>query len=111
MKTNSKAVLLFAAVLVSVVKLSADAQQSWDDQCASCHASNGNGKTKEGIKLHVKDYTDPKVQADFTDAGLLKNLMLGVGTESNPNRMPCYKAKLTAAEAKELIALIRSFKK
>lgn len=89
----------------------ASANENWENLCAKCHGANGDGKTKEGRAARIKDYTDPKVQAGFSDSGLLKNLLLGIDTDDGKNRMPAYKEKLTAAEAKELIALIRSFKK
>lgn|SRR5208283_4293164 len=104
--------LSFAFVLLMPIAAIADSpQQIWDDQCAKCHGSSGDGKTKIGIKLQIKDYTDPKVQAAFSDAGLLKDLLLGVDADTSVNRMPAYKDKLTMAEAKEQVALIRSFKK
>ena len=87
------------------------AQQTWDEACAKCHGSTGDGKTKEASKRHIKDYTDPKVQEAFSDVGLLKNLLLGIRNESGEERMPSYKDKMTVPEAKELIVLIRSFKK
>jgi mono/diheme cytochrome c family protein len=91
--------------------LAASPSETWGDLCARCHGPNGDGRTPTGLKLKAKDYTDPKVQQAFTDAGLLKNLLLGVGVDENPARMPAYKDKLTVAEAKELVALIRTFKK
>jgi mono/diheme cytochrome c family protein len=102
---------LAASVLLVATGQAETAQKNWDDKCASCHGANGDGKTKQGVKLHIKDYTESKVQADFTDSGLLKNLLLGIAKENGVERMPGFKDKLTVAEAKDLIALIRTFKK
>lgn len=98
------------ALLLPFAGFSATSQDHWNSLCAQCHGATGNGKTKQGLKLRIKDYTDPKVQAEFTDTGLLKNLLLGVSTEAGVERMPSYKDKLSVAEAKDLIVLIRSFK-
>jgi len=113
MKTS----LATLAVILSLMLATASraevfsARQSWDELCAKCHGANGEGKTKIGIKMRIKDYTAAKVQAEFTDVGLLKDLLLGVSGDKEAERMPAYKDKMTVAEAKELVALIRSFKK
>lgn len=73
--------LVTALVLSGSSVVAKSARENWDSLCAQCHGSDGNGKTKEGTKRHIKDWTDPKIQASFTDSGLLKNLMLGVSTE------------------------------
>jgi mono/diheme cytochrome c family protein len=86
-------------------------RQLWADHCVSCHGPTGNGATYEGRKRHVRDYTDPKVQAKFDDAGLLKNLMLGIADADGKPRMPSFKDRLTIDEAKALIAVIREFGK
>lgn len=109
MTSISKLILLL--VLVPGAAYAAPVRENWDNLCAKCHGPNGEGNTKEGAKRTIKDYTNPKVQSEFTDAGLLKNLMLGIKSSSEEERMPSYKDKLTVAEAKELVALIRSFKK
>ena len=108
MKNSLRWILPF--IIFPLAGLCASSQEHWDSLCAKCHGANGNGKTKEGVKLRIKDYTDPKVQAEFTDTGLLKNLLLGVSTEAGVERLPHYKDKLTIDEAKDLVALIRGFK-
>jgi mono/diheme cytochrome c family protein len=77
----------------------------------SCHRANGDRKTKEGIKLRIKDHTKPAIQAAFTDSGLLRNLLSGVGAKADGDRMPSYKDKLSIAEAKDLVVFIRTLKK
>jgi len=104
--------ILFAALALGPLgAIASTPKQIWDEQCASCHGLNGSGDTKEGRKRHIKDYADPKVQADFSDTGLLKDLLLGVASDDGTFRMPAFKDKLSGAEARELVALIRSFKK
>jgi len=96
---------------VPLAAVASTPQQVWADLCVGCHGADGDGKTKEGIKLRIKDYTDPAVQAAFTDSGLLKNLLLGVGAKVDGDRMPSYKDKITIAEARDLVAFIRTLKK
>ena len=109
MKSLRPFVLL--CILSSAAALGASSRENWDNHCAQCHGENGDGRTKAGVQRWIKDYTDPKVQAEFSDSGLLKNLLLGIRSEDGKERMPAYKEKLPVSEAKELVALIRSFKK
>lgn len=103
--------LALILTLAPVLSHAAPASENWANRCAKCHGMTGNGQTKIGAQRFIKDYTDAKVQAQFTDAGLLKNLLLGVQTADGKERMPSFKDQLSVAEAKDLIALIRSFGK
>ena len=86
----------------------ADVTTLWDQHCASCHAKDGSGNTKMGKKTGVKDYRDPKVQAELNDEKSLKTVRDGI-TENGKERMKPYKEKLTDDEIKALIAHIRAF--
>jgi len=103
--------VLLAAVLTaaSSAVYAADAKANWDEHCAKCHGATGKGDTKVGQRLKVKDYTDPKVQADLKDDAMVEATLKGV-TVNGKERMKAFSDKLTADEAKELVALIRSFK-
>ncbi len=108
--------VLFLLILFgcpSIPSHGASVQENWSNLCLKCHGPYGDGKTKEGRRLRAKDYTDPKVQAAFSDSGLLRNLLLGVDNPdaADDGRMPSFKEKLSIGEAKELIILIRSFNK
>lgn len=103
--------LLFVAALAAlpVITHAESASENWSNLCAKCHGADGKGHTKIGSKLHVKDYTKDEFQAEFSDAALLKSILLGIEDEGHA-RMPSFKDKLSAAEAKELVAHIRKFK-
>jgi mono/diheme cytochrome c family protein len=103
--------VLFAAVLTaaSTAVQAADAKANWDEHCAKCHGATGKGDTKVGMRLKVKDYTDPKVQADLKDDAMLEATLKGV-TVNGKERMKAYGDKLSEDDAKALVALIRSFK-
>lgn len=109
MKPSKFRLMCLLASCFPAAALADGALHTWNVECAKCHGASGDGRTKEGLKIRAKDYTDPKVQSAFTDTGLLKNLLLGVNAPNGDVRMPSYKDKMTVVEAKEMIALIRSF--
>jgi mono/diheme cytochrome c family protein len=97
--------LALALLAVPAIGFAADAKENWAQHCAKCHGADGAGQTTMGKKLKLKDYTDAKVQAGFKDEDLLKVTLEG------KEKMPAFKEKISAAEAKALVGLIRSFKK
>jgi mono/diheme cytochrome c family protein len=99
---------LFAASAVSA--RAADAKANWDANCAQCHGKNGNADTKMGKTLNAKDLTDPKVQADFTDAKATQSIKEGV-KENGKTTMKAFGGKLTDDEVKALVAYVRTLKK
>lgn len=103
--------VLLAAVLTAAATAvqAADAKTNWDEHCAKCHGMTGKGDTKIGLRLKVKDYTDPKVQADLKDDAMVEATLKGV-TVNGKERMKGYSDKLSSDEAKALVALIRGFK-
>lgn len=92
------------------VATAADAKENWENHCAKCHGSDGKGQTKMGQKLKVKDYTDPKVQAKFTDEEAIKITKEGK-KEGDKTLMKGYADELSEAEIKALVEYIRKFAK
>jgi len=88
----------------------ADAKATWTGKCAKCHGTDGRGDTKMGRKLEIKDYTDAKVQAGFTDEAATKALLEGIKDRGGATRMKAVEG-LSDAEAKDLVALVRGLKK
>jgi mono/diheme cytochrome c family protein len=89
----------------------ADAKQDYTKNCASCHGPDGKGKTKMGDKLHIKDLTDPKVQAAFTDEQAAKSIGEGINDEKTGKvLMPAKKDKLSPEQIKEVVGFVRAFK-
>src|SRR6185295_18876320 len=72
----------------------ADTRELWDKNCASCHGKDGRGDTKMGKKVDVKDYTDPKFQAEYKDDKGIKTIKEGI-TEKGKERMKGYAEKLS----------------
>jgi cytochrome c553 len=88
----------------------ADAKENWDQLCAKCHGADGAGNTKMGKKFKVKDYTDAKVQAEFTDEQIVKVTTEG-STKDGKELMKGYKEDLSPADVTALVAYIRQMKK
>jgi cytochrome c6 len=114
MKMNlkySRKFTIYAVLLASLTGWSAqaDATATWAANCASCHGKDGKGATMMGKKLGIKDMTDPKNQASFTDADATKDIKEGV-TAGGKEVMKPYGSKLSDAQVKELVAYIRSLK-
>ena len=87
----------------------ASAADNWDNNCASCHGSDGKGQTKQGKKLKLRDYSDAKVQADLKDEEMVKAITEGVKADGK-ERMKSFKEDLSADEIKDLVAYVRKFK-
>ncbi len=88
----------------------ADVKENWTKHCTKCHAENGNGQTTMGKKLKVADYTDPKVQAKFTDEEMIKITKEGK-KEGSKTLMKGYSDVLSDQEIKDLVAHIRKMAK
>jgi len=110
MTIANKLLLIAALGVVAPLCRAADVQETWDKQCASCHGKDGSGNTRMGKKVNVKDYRDPKVQADMTDAKATQTIKDGI-KEKGEERMKPYKDKLSDDEIKALIAHMRTFVK
>ena len=101
-------VALMAAACLSAH--AADAKDNWDKSCAKCHGKDGKGQTKMGEKLGIKDYTDPKVQAEMKDDEAFKAIKEGLKSKDGRTQMKPAEG-LTDDEIKALVKHMRSFKK
>ncbi len=111
MKTKIHTLILIGSLVCAASALkAADAAENWGAKCATCHAKDGTGNTVMGKKAGVKDYTDAKVQAEFTDEKAVQAITDGI-TEDGKVKMKSFKDKLTEAEIKDLVTYIRTLKK
>ena len=107
-----KKILLLATVLgfaAAITASAADAKENFEKMCVKCHGADGKGQTKMGQKLGIKDYTDAKVQAGFTDADAFKALKEGLKDADGKVLMKPVEG-LSDDEIKALVAQMRSFK-
>ncbi len=89
----------------------ADAKANWDANCAQCHGKDGRADTPMGKKIQAKNLTDPKVQAEFTDAKAMQLIKDGAKDAQGKTTMKAFGGKLTDDEIKALVAFVRTFKK
>jgi mono/diheme cytochrome c family protein len=108
-----KTIIALAISILIAAPLStraADAKTNWDNNCAQCHGKDGKADTKMGKTLNAKDLTDPKVQAEFTDAKATQSIKEGV-KQNGKTTMKAFGGKLTDDEIKALVAYVRTLKK
>ena len=110
MKLTTKHILLGLPLMLGAVLVAAPVAENWENHCTKCHGADGKGRTKAGKKLSVKDYTDPKVQAEMKDEDIIKATAEGVFDKGGKEKMKAYKDELSSDEIKELVAYIRKFK-
>jgi len=102
-------VVLCSGVLASPVW--AGVPEDYAKFCANCHGKDGKGQTTMGAKLKIKDLTDPKVQAEFTDEQAFKDITDGrTDAKTGKVLMPPRKDKLSPDQIKQLVGLVRTFK-
>ena len=103
--------LVVAAVALSMSSArAADVKALYEKNCAKCHGADGKADTKMGKKLNVKDLTDAKVQAEFTDEQAFKMIKEGRKDKDDKVLMKPLEGA-TDEEIKALVAYSRSFKK
>ena len=108
-----KKIILLATVIgftTAITALTAEVQENWAKTCIKCHGPDGKGDTKIGQKLGIKDLTDSKVQAAFTDDEAFKALKEGLKDSEGKTRMKPAEG-LSDDEIKALVQHVRSFKK
>ena len=99
-----------ASVLATGTLLGADAKVTYEKECTKCHGADGKGDTKMGKKLGAKDYTDPKVQAEVTDAAAFKAIKEGLKDKEGKTLMKPTEG-VSDADIKAVVAYMRTFKK
>ena len=113
---KAKFTLKLTVATVSLLTLLAGTSRAADGaelfqtkHCVSCHGKDGQGNTKAGIKAGVKDFTDAKFQATFTDEQAFKALKEGIKDGDKIKMKPA--EAVTDDDIKQLIAFVRGFKK
>jgi len=102
--------LVAATAITTGSALAADAKAQYEQDCAKCHGADGKGETKMGKKLGAKDYTDAKVQAELKDEAAVKAIKEGLKDKDGKVLMKPVEG-ISDADAKALVAYMRTFKK
>lgn len=106
---KNRIALVSVVLALAAPAVYADGEALYAKSCASCHGKDGTGNTKMGKKAGAKDYTTAEGQK-WSDAEGVKAILEGV-KEDGKSKMKAFSGKVTEAEAKELVAYIRKFKK
>ncbi len=72
--------------------------------CIVCHGPDGTGSVMRASLPPIPNFTDADFQRTHTDAQLLVSVLDGKGT-----LMPANRGRVTEAEARDLVAYVRSF--
>ncbi len=78
-------------------------------KCGGCHGADGKANTVAGRKFAMKDLTDPKVQAKYSDAEWEKMINEGIDTPDGKTAMPAYAHRVRAEDVKGLVKYCRDF--
>jgi mono/diheme cytochrome c family protein len=78
-------------------------------KCNVCHGDDGRGKTEKGEKLKAPDFTNAKFQKETTDKEMAETIENGVKDKAGKLLMPGFKEKLSSADVRALVGLVRSF--
>jgi cytochrome c553 len=103
------AITLALATLATWSARADDAKTIYADKCAKCHGDDGKGQKVMGKKLGCKDWTDPKVQAGFTDDDAAKAIKEGFKNADGKVVMKATEG-VSDDDVKALIAYVRAFK-
>jgi len=105
----TKLLLTIAALAAATAAASAaDGSALWEKNCQKCHGADGKGDTKIGKKMEIKDLTDAKYQASFTDEKAAKAIKEGI-KDGDKTKMRPFEG-LTDDDIKALVAKVRAFK-
>ena len=106
---RQKVLLTVLALAAGTAALMADdAGANWDKSCKKCHGADGKGQTPMGKKVDIKDFTDAKYQASFTDDQAFKAIKEGIKDGDKTRMKPA--EGLSDDDIKALVKKIRAFK-
>lgn len=80
-----------------------EAGQLFKRLCIMCHGAEGRGERVRESMAAIPDFTQPDWQIRRRDSQLAVSILDGKGTE-----MPAFRGKLTSAQSRELVALVRA---
>jgi cytochrome c5 len=87
-------------------EVQAKAKKVYAQDCALCHADNGNGQSDIGKSMNVADWTKPETLANKTDEALIDLIRKGKG-----NMPPEAEGRADDLTMKGIIAYIRALSK
>jgi mono/diheme cytochrome c family protein len=105
--------MLLAAVPVGAVAEPdlARAKETFDQMCAGCHGTSGNGQegTKSGFVPRVGTLANKAYMASVPDDFLVLIIQKGGAYMGKIASMPAWEKKLSEQEIRDIVAHIRTF--
>jgi len=109
MKKSTYILAALAVTATVTTTFAVDPGQNWEKLCVKCHGADAKGDTKMGKKLDIKDLTDAKFQASFTDDQAFKAIKEGI-KDGDKIKMKAVEG-LSDDEIKAIVQHVRGFKK
>jgi mono/diheme cytochrome c family protein len=83
---------------------SSSARALYETRCVRCHEPDGKASELHESIPHAPDFTDPHWHQNRSTTQLIVSILDGKGTQ-----MPAFGGKLSSAEARDLVAYLRTF--
>ena len=83
-----------------------DGPAVFENNCASCHGSDGRAQTPQGRKMKAHDLRESRL----TDAEIERQIREGSKIKTGVSVMPAFGRDLTDAEIQALIVKVKSFR-
>ncbi|AKU90117.1 c-type cytochrome [Vulgatibacter incomptus] len=99
------AAIVVAPALAAAAPIGPAIVKLWEQSCASCHGSEGDGDTRLGRAYGVGSFRDEEWQDRHDDAEIRRAIEEGKPT----TRMRAFGDQLTADQVDGLVAFIRTF--
>ena len=90
--------------------VSADIKDVYKTNCKKCHGWDGKGDTPQGRKEKAQNWTDADFQKKVKDSEIVDAILNGK-KEADGRQMKGLKDKVSEADAKELVKIVRAFAK
>lgn len=85
-------------------------ERTWKAKCGSCHGADGKGKTEQGEKMKVGDYSTAAWQKGITDEKIKEAILKGVKQEKDgvKKEMDPFEGELKPDQVDGLVAFLRN---
>ena len=99
-------ILLLGLAGCAVPARAVDGPAVFENNCASCHGSDGRAQTPQGRKLKAHDLRESRL----TEAEIERQIREGSRIKKGITGMPAFGRDLTDAEIQALIVKVKSFR-
>lgn len=114
MKATGTAVLLAGLIIMGVPQPASAAsvppaiKSVYQKNCKMCHGWDGQAQTPIGKRLKIRSWANAGFQKHVTDSAIVKAVLDGYKDPVTKRHMRGYKARVTKAQAEELVKVVRA---